>query len=269
MLAPAALIVFLWVARSVVLSGCPIYPLSIGCSRLDWAVPLEKVTSMANWIYSWARVPGADPHAVLGNWEWLTPWIAREKRDLIGFGFPLATTVLFLGMFGAVRRKAPKSPSYGLHYREVALLAPIVFGIVFWFLTAPDARFGRSLFWMLSMSSAIIFLSAFDTRSATTYRRVATAVFIAANLSFLAYFVSKGPARLAHVSLSGWQPLPHVEVSPTPTASGLVVNVPEGGQQCWDSPIPCTPYFNPGLSLRVKGRLDRGFVDRGDQAAAR
>ncbi|MGC8605238.1 MAG: hypothetical protein ACP5VS_16345 [Desulfomonilaceae bacterium] len=42
--------------------------------------------------------------------------------------------------------------------------------------------------------------------------------------------------------------------------SGLIVYTPAQGDQCWDSPVPSTPYFNPNLRLRVAGKIESGFT---------
>jgi hypothetical protein len=43
------------------------------------------------------------------------------------------------------------------------------------------------------------------------------------------------------------------------TRSGLVVHVPRAGEQCWDAPLPCTPYPHESLALRLPGDIGAGF----------
>jgi len=42
------------------------------------------------------------------------------------------------------------------------------------------------------------------------------------------------------------------------TGSGLTIYTPAQGDECWDAPLPCTPYFRPQLRLRGKS-LSEGF----------
>jgi hypothetical protein len=44
------------------------------------------------------------------------------------------------------------------------------------------------------------------------------------------------------------------------TRSGLLLYVPEKGDQCWDAPLPCTPYPNSDLRLRSQGDTSHGFM---------
>jgi hypothetical protein len=47
---------------------------------------------------------------------------------------------------------------------------------------------------------------------------------------------------------------------PHQTTSGLTVYVPVETNQCWDAPLPCSPYFLDTLHLRQPGELERGFA---------
>lgn len=262
-LAPAAVIMGVWLLRGLILSGCPLYPATAGCLSLDWAVPGDKVADMSNWVYSWAREPGVHWRLVLGDWRWLGPWMARESRDLIGFVFPLAASLVLVVSAVAVRRHASRKSGSPVGRSDFIILIPVVLGLLFWFFTAPDPRFGRALFWMLSMSGGLLLLASLEPLfRGRTYRIAVLGLFVAINAPFFAYVALKGGSRITRISISGWHPIPAPRLVARLTSSGLIVYVPERGERCWDGPLPCTPYFNPYLALRVKGRLDRGFVDR-------
>jgi hypothetical protein len=54
-------------------------------------------------------------------------------------------------------------------------------------------------------------------------------------------------------------PLPESPLITRQTQSGLTVQVPKEGNQCWDAPPPCTPYFDETLRLRKSASLRLGF----------
>jgi hypothetical protein len=55
----------------------------------------------------------------------------------------------------------------------------------------------------------------------------------------------------------GLHPYPKVETYRFTTVSGLVLNVPVNDNQCFDSPIPCTPHPAPNLIMtQEKGRTE-------------
>jgi hypothetical protein len=261
-LAPSTVVIAVWIASGLVLSGCPLYPSSIGCIAVDWAIPVDNVADMANWVYSWARQPGAEWHVVLGNWGWLELWLSRELTDRIGFVFPLAasivSTILALTLRRSIRRKTPAaSQKAGL-----IVLIPVVVAVVFWFFTAPDPRFGRVFFWILSMSATLLLLRTLEVTMAPAQFRVALAALTAVvNAPFFYHVLLNSRDGLELPSWSGPPPVTKPLVTAAQTLSGLVIYVPEQ-ERCWDSQLPCAPYFNPNLALRVNGRIDRGFVDR-------
>ena len=52
-----------------------------------------------------------------------------------------------------------------------------------------------------------------------------------------------------NISTNGYMPIPVVTLIEKTTLSGLKVLSPAEGDQCWDSKIPCTPYFNDRLKF--------------------
>jgi hypothetical protein len=54
--------------------------------------------------------------------------------------------------------------------------------------------------------------------------------------------------------------LPVAKLTPHQTTSGLTINMPVETNQCWDAPLPCSPYFHDTLHLRQAGKLERGFA---------
>jgi hypothetical protein len=61
-------------------------------------------------------------------------------------------------------------------------------------------------------------------------------------------------------SAFGLHPPPQIAYRSAATASGLVVHVPESGDQCWSIPLPCAPYFRPDLHLREPTQLSAGMA---------
>ena len=58
----------------------------------------------------------------------------------------------------------------------------------------------------------------------------------------------------------GFHAAPRSELQSFITRSGLRLYVPQEGDQCWDAPLPCTPYPNADLRLRRQGDLGSGFL---------
>lgn len=250
--AAVALILVPWIVRSVILSGYVAYPIPAGAVPVAWRVPHAQVVYEASLIRSHAlgeraRWPGASY-----GWDWLSPWVAEKLRsDAYELVIPLALAVallstLFLRPSAAHRR-------VGLWLFEV----PVIGFLVFWFFTAPDPRFAGSGFWVLAVGTAVLALDRLELEKVTLSRLV---------LAIAVAHVVLGIVPPACRSLygpgedGGFHPAPQADVIPYVTPSGLIVFTPVSGDQCWNAPLPCTPYRDIGLRLRDESDMQRGFI---------
>lgn len=254
-----------WTVRGFMLSGYPLYPSTIGHVSVDWAVPIETVANEANAIYSWSRQPYTDWSYALGSWEWFGPWSSRMSRDTVGVVYPLVLAVVFCIIAVISRWLSFFKQRAWPRCLEWAILPPVVIGLIYWFFTAPDPRYAHALFWCLSLSSALLFLCAVQPLlKKRSWVVVMCVVFIMANLHFIHDAVYRVYRHniITEVSSSGWHPIKTIPLIQKQTLSGLVVFTPEQGNQCWDSPLPCTTpaRFNPDLRLRIPGKLASGFT---------
>ncbi len=135
---PICLVLGLWVARGICLSGCIAYPAKIGCfSRLEWTVAGNRVAEENDWVRGWARDPGPRARETLSDWKWLQPWLKKHV--------PREKLMLMLLFCGIVLMAA----SIRQGDRRLAKISPVLIpalicatGITFWFMAAPDPRFG-------------------------------------------------------------------------------------------------------------------------------
>src|SRR5437870_4971416 len=59
---------------------------------------------------------------------------------------------------------------------------------------------------------------------------------------------------------AGFYPIPKVQVHPFKAKSGLMVLVPDHGDQCWDAHLMCAPYPDLNLRLRNDANITQGFA---------
>ncbi len=246
----AGVLLIPWMIRGVLLSGYPLYPATIGAAPVDWRVPESDAESEARWIRSWPRLPRHHPDEVLGNWDWLSPWLA-DQRTIPSAYLPailVGISATLLALRFVVNREALSSP--GLTWM---FLIPAYIAVSVWFFTAPNTRFAISLIWGTAISSLLISLTTFNR----SWPSLMIALLIAAAVT-KELIPSGVPLRLHAGPNRGFYPIQSVEVETYETESGLVLFRPTTGDQCWDSPLPCTPYPNPLLQLRGD-RLSSGF----------
>ena len=259
-LLPLVVVLMVFCLRGIVLSGAPLYPSTIGYIDAEWSVPLKHVTNERNWVYSWARQPKIHWEQVLGSWAWFEPWFQRVVGRTTDVVFPLA---VFL-VCGALALVVPCRLERIRFSRQCLLSGiipiPILVALVFWFVTAPDPRFANASFMLLAVSAIVLLLSNIQLNvSKRGMFTVICIIFVVANLNLLCWTFSHR-WTVKNVSVDGWHKVKRVPLNEKVTSSGLRVYVPVSGDQCWDAPLPCTPYFREALRLRDPYDMASGFI---------
>ena len=247
-----------WMLRGVVTSGYIAYPNAFGRFEVDWAEPTDLVAHRQRQLATNTRRRYGDPETVLATWDWVGPWFDGIRSNVKDFALPAALSLagLLLYASGRFRRQA------GLGQAGLGLwvFAPILIMLVFWFVSLPNLKYVRYIFWGgagLSWLLAILSWTAISWRT----RVWITYALLGICLAYFAYLivalqdfpVSAGPEDGFHK-----HPLPPVRVYET--ASGLRLNVPDSHiHQCWQIPLPCTPFPRKGVFARVPGQIQHGF----------
>jgi hypothetical protein len=242
----AILMLGLWMARGVILSGYPLYPLTIFPMPVDWRAPASFGLWDQEYIRSWARTPRVPFDQTLG-WQWLGGWfkrIVQERPDfLIALGLAAAAAIILL-----IRRRRPRWP----------LLACSLVAVAFWFFEAPEPRFGEAAVWTLCAVLAAGALAAADGRRWTPGLMMRGVILIA--------ICATRPTSLWNdsyrplLSLRQFDPLPPPRVKQCVLPTGLVIFIPTFDSMVCDAQLPCSLVQNPVLKLRRPGDLGSGFI---------
>jgi hypothetical protein len=143
------------------------------------------------------------------------------------------------------------------------LLFPGLAGILFWFAASPDPRFAQFAIWTTAATLGAWGIESLDFQRALSHKRPHSRLALAALfLSLIWCLISFGwkePIQALH-GVQQPPPLPKPALTVRHTLSGLAVYVPAQGNQCWDAPLPCTPYFDESLRLRNPSSLRWGFT---------
>jgi hypothetical protein len=183
------------------------------------------------------------PHDVLGNNEWLGPWIANTIRDR---DVVAATFTLFLAAaLGVASRRSRQQSTDKPPSNAVVFLLPSLLALAVWFVTAPAVRFTLGPLWVIAIG-ALALSAAHTARRAS--RVMQATVLLALTTAF-------GIGLVESDSSPSSRPVRHIT-----TLSGLSINVPAKGDQCGDAPLPCSSQPpDERLELRQPGTLAKGF----------
>jgi len=249
-------IILPWMVRGVVLSGYPAFPLAFGGFSVDWRVPLDLVRNEMRWVRSSARIRNMQPEEVLGNWRWLWPWANNiARRHVFDVIMPVALTAVHFAfaLIGSWRRNQRVAAGPWL------FLAVPVCSLVMWFLSAPDPRFAGAAFWLMAAWAVALFMQRLSKGGAAPVLVVYAVLLVSNNVNLLGSLDRWGK----DVAVAKSVPMKTVV-----TESGLEIYMPCEGFECWNSPLPCSPYYFSDLELRVKGNMAKGFR-RGARRLAR
>lgn len=250
LVATVAAIVLPFIARNLILSGDLIYPLPfLDPFSFDWQMPEDQVVRQTAWVLSWARMPHRNPLEVLAGSPatWLADWALHLR---------LSAKVFFIATLGLSAWHLPRVwrrwRRDGFRQSD-AVYGTVLAGVAFWFVTAPDPRFGWPF---LPLAAAML-----TARTARPFAARRSRVLQALVLVFLVQQFARiyvPPPSTVDLARRLWRPVPY----PQPATrlvdiGGGAVAVPLKGNQCWNT-LPCTPEVAAGLELRGSG-LASGF----------
>lgn len=242
-----------WCVRGVILTGYPFYPAPVFAFPVDWKSPLAMTQYVAGAVHAWGKIPDVPASQIVG-YSWLTGWIHRLIRNRSGFQAPAFISIFALAIV-ALRRIQNRPTAFPQY---LWLLLPSCVGIAFWFVASPDLRFAQFAIWTAAATLGAWAIEIAGSASSGNRWYWPAALWV--GLLAWCLFSFGWWANLTRVLDSPpLSPAPVANVVARPTRSGLLVNVPVSGNQCWDAPIPCTPYFDDTLRLRRDSSLRSGF----------
>src|SRR6267378_344967 len=139
-----ALLLLPWFARSIILSGYPLFPATVFAFPVPWNTPLSAARWYTFAVQSWGR--GPDSHFVdTRGFHWLGLWLHQALRNRPSFQVPLAIGLVGLAsaLASRLRGEAKTHPAHPW----LSLLFPGLAGILFWFAASPDPRFAQFAIW--------------------------------------------------------------------------------------------------------------------------
>jgi len=253
----------LWMGRGIILSGCPLYPSSIFCSNFDWTISLKQAKNETAGIMGYRKTTAdkninktaADTN--ITNWKWVKPWFKKMWKRKGAFVYPVLLSLFasissIIFIFYSFRNRRHKD-------KNIFFLAmvPLWAALIFWFVMSPGLRFANPFLYLLSLAGflpVIVFLKSFRSIS---YGLIG-ALIITINLPIFISIIQYNPIIIWNI-FSGAGKIPTTELKIFRTHSGLEIFTPVKGDQCWNSPLPASPYPNPKLHMR-NGTVQSGFI---------
>ena len=248
-------IVIPWLIRNYYLSGYLIYPFpSVDIFNPIWKIPIKDVITEKQLVSSYAWIQKYDINfdklqfiTKLKIW-WGLLSLFRKIILIIVF----ITTIIIIATY-------KRHKQVYLKYMDVYLISWGCF--IFWFMLAPDFRFGNAYIIFCSVFLLLIFDISFITKSIfqiiENYSRLIRISFISILLivSVLILFIYNTliyPAKIQRTNFKGKVEMDYYLVK------GIKIYYPINDDRCFDEELPCTNFKNENLRM-LGSQIKDGF----------
>lgn len=250
----ASIILINWCLSNIILSGYVVYPISFSrISILDWAIPIENAQLETFWISGFAKLPNQDFSRITSMtlFSWIPNWWSNTST--ISRSLVLLSLILwFTGLFFLIKKRImPK--------KYLLVQITYLIGIILWFFNAPDIRFGIGFLLAPFLIFAWIFKdSLIPSKVISPLKWSCLVLFLwilFGNLHLATIRQLLVPDRVKYKN----------EISEKVKMGEVEIYKPIHWDQCWDGPLPCSPYivygdkFNSNIKMRGK-TLAEGFM---------
>jgi hypothetical protein len=251
-----------WLAQNFILSGYLVYPIAV--TRLfhpDWQIPVDSAVNMEKVIISWARIPWVDYKNVISlpMKSWFPVWLFSQQRFKL-FIILWGVGVNFLLVLSDICHRWKCSDFKNPYKNDLSVLRIAgLLGLFYWLFTAPDIRFGLAF---ILPTFGLSFIRNFPNHQfewpGPNLRKPIFLFFFPLLFCVLLICVDISQIGIGKWSFIRQAAYPKAHIQSIDVGDSLVVNVPLGSDQCWNTAAPCTPLIVSGLSLRGSS-ISSGF----------
>jgi hypothetical protein len=245
-----------FIARNIITSGYPFFPSRLpDMVNTDWKLSTEKIIYIQKYITAYARIrSGADPASIDGSLsmnmaEWIPVWWKNQSLADKSIIILLVLSFCFL----IIRIKGISASP---HYVKVALVTALG-GVLFWFIQAPDPRFG---FGFIVSVIAIIFWLEFQNNNrlyGESRKRIFIVMSLVTALVIGGYSVYRGIYFFSPSQLLTPAGPPGGKYS-TIYCNNFSLTVPSINYGCGTAQVPCA--YDSCQSFEARGKsIEDGF----------
>jgi hypothetical protein len=218
---------------------------------------------MMEWIRSFPKIPGGASPATIKEhsfFYWFTQWFPQFRLTM---EFNMFVGSIVILVWSLVQVSSPGK----FIYARLNLLLVFLFSlasIIFWFISAPDIRFGSVYFFMFLASSVALLYE--GSKNKHVLRIFVSAILIYEIVVQIPSYDLNVDPNLFTFAYTKPLKLQRAIVSPPDENPPLYIYMPLQGNQCGNSPLPCSPYTGGVLDKhqqirqRVPGNISKGFL---------
>lgn len=131
-----AIVIGYYSIKNIFLTGYIVFPVAVTKLPVLWAVPQAEVAHLSGIISSWAKVRAVNPELYSPlNLSWIPTWYSQQTMQSLVTIFGGFFSILGIGLLAILEKNK----------RLFAIFTGIAGLITYWFLMAPDIRFGLGI----------------------------------------------------------------------------------------------------------------------------
>jgi len=241
-----------FIARNIITSGYIVFPLtSIDVVNVDWKNDPVPTLYERNYVSAYAKKPGVLPAEIsavnnMDLTEWLPTW--WQNRSTADKTIMLLLILSIIIAFMSIKKISRSG------FIPILAVLTMLSGIIFWFVNAPDPRFGfGSILGFIGVVSYIVF----KEKEIFIGKNVLIAILSAATLLILAYTGYRFMNFFSKNQLITPLGIEKNEYH-TSECDGMKVNTPVVGKDFGITPVPCTDLDCEKFSPRGN-KIEDGF----------
>jgi hypothetical protein len=245
-----------FVARNIITSGYVLFPsVAIDIANVDWKYSREQTIAEKHYISAYAKKEGVTSKEEIDSvnqmtcMEWLPGWWQQQsfadKTIIILLALSIITLLFFL-------KKIIQSG-----FITALILATMLSGIVFWFINAPDPRFGFGFILGFIATIAHIIFKEREISLPKNISYFLLAIFSAATLTYTGYRLSNFFEKEQWLKPIGIEKTEYTSF----ICEGAEFNTVSKEKDFGNTPVPCTDLNCDKFSLRGK-EISTGFKSK-------
>jgi len=256
----ALLIIFPWLLRNIILSGYLIYPLpEIDIFNFTWKIPYQAALAEKNAIIAWARIPYTEMTVVMQKnlKEWFPVWLVNLsiiKKTI------LAVMILGTGYwFLLVLVNSSRIFKLLNKYKQYIFVWLVCFlGIIYWFISAPDFRFGYGFIIVYCLLLILPLLIVIEEKSRGLFSKIMICLLIVQYFIFVQSSI-KDIIKNKYYFYPASYPTAELKIM---KIQNKTIYSPKSGQLVWNAPLPATPFLNKGFNFRGEKLADGFYIKK-------
>lgn len=225
------------VSRNIISSGYPIYPSPVpDIANVDWKLDKQLTLLVRDYVTSYARTKaGATKEEInkivsmpVSNWlpTWWGDQSLVDKIILIGVAFSIIALLINI-------RKISRSNQL----IKISLVTSLL-GTVFWFIKAPDPRFGFGFIMMLPILLALLHNNSVSNKNEKISAKALLPTTVLISIFIIAYIGYRIMNFFSFQQLVSPKGIKEVEYK-TINCSGIMINIPAASFSCGSISSPC------------------------------